>query len=160
MLSSLRSVLVVIGRHSWSIQLQSPLHQPSDTQVSPSYGHRLQSIAECLPQLTSLLLGDGGSVVADQMARRPVRVTLPSEMNVMSTLFVFVMMVNGVGISPQYFSFSISNQSYEHVLSSSILKWRKVMFTLCSVSTASVHVYTNTNKTEVTSVKLVLFKYV
>ena len=99
----------------------------------------------------SQLLHPVGILYCDQMARNPVRVIIPSDLNMMLTLFVFVMMVNGVDISPQYFSPSISNQSHEHALpaqncsSNSISKCRKVMFILCPSSTASVQVYTNTN---------------
>ena len=59
----------------------------------------------------------------DQIARNPGRpLSKLSDPNLTSTEFVFVMIVNGVGISdevpisPQYFSSSISNQSQLHVL--------------------------------------------
>ena len=58
-----------------------------------------------------------GILYFEYMARNPVLVPLPSEKKVMFTLFVFVMMVNGVGISPQYFLSSIFIQSNEHTLS-------------------------------------------
>ena len=58
----------------------------------------------------------------DQMARNPVRVLKNLlVMNLRLTEFVFVMMENGVDISdevpfsPQYFTSSISNQSYLQV---------------------------------------------
>ena len=156
--------------HSWSSSLhwQSPLHQPSPTQVSPSYGHWLQSTAECWPQLTRLVLVVGGSVVADQIARNPVRVITSLVMNLRLTLFVFVMMENGVDISvevpicPQYSSPSISTQSWMHpyMLSYVISKYKKVIFILCPSSTVSVQVYTNknitTNRNPVTLKKLVI----
>ena len=53
----------------------------------------------------------GGSVVGDQTTRNPVCVSLPSELNLTSTVLMFVMMVNGVDISPQYFSPCNSTQS-------------------------------------------------
>ena len=51
-----------------------------------------------------------------QTARNPECVSLESELNQTFTLLDWVMIVNGVDISPQYFSSSISNQSYAHVL--------------------------------------------
>ena len=74
------------------------------------------------------LLHPVGILYCDQIARNPVCVPLPSELNVISTEYESVMMVNGVDISvevpisPQYFSPSISIQSKSHVLSYSILK--------------------------------------
>ena len=62
-----------------------------------------------------------GILYCDQMARNPVRVLLLLVMNLRLTEFVFVMMENGVDISdevpfsPQYFTSSISNQSYLQV---------------------------------------------
>ena len=91
----------------------------------------------------SQLLHPVGISNCDQMARNPVRVIAPSELNVISTLFVFVIMVNGVGLSPQYFSSSICNQSISHELSDQTSKCRNVIFILCPSSTPSVQVYTN-----------------
>ena len=70
----------------------------------------------------SQLLHPVGILYFDQMARNPVRVLLLLVMNLRLTEFVVVMMENGVDISdevpisPQYFSSSICNQSYLHVL--------------------------------------------
>ena len=70
----------------------------------------------------SQLLHPVGILYCDQMARNPVRVPPLLVMNLRLTEFVFVMMENGVDISdevpisPQYFSSSICNQSYLHVL--------------------------------------------
>ena len=64
----------------------------------------------------------GGSIVVAtslvdvQTARNPMNVTLESELNPIFTVLELVMIVNGVSISPQYFSSSISNQSYAHEL--------------------------------------------
>ena len=73
-------------------------------------------------QLTRLVLVVGGSVVADQMARNPVRVLVLLVFILRLTEFVFVMMEIGVDISdevpfsPQYFSPSIFTQSSLHDL--------------------------------------------
>ena len=70
----------------------------------------------------SQLLHPVGILYCDQMARNPVRVFEPLVINLRLTEFVFVMMENGVVISdevpfsPQYFTSSISNQSYLQVL--------------------------------------------
>ena len=70
----------------------------------------------------SQLLHPVGILYCDQMARNPEPVPPPLVMNLRLTEFVFVMMENGVDISdevpisPQYFSSSICNQSYLHVL--------------------------------------------
>ena len=104
----------------------------------------------------SQLLHPAGISYCDQMARNPERVPTSleldnmiskalAEVNEMTTLFVFVMMVNGVCLSPQYLSSSICSQSNRHVLSSWISKCRKVILILCPSSTPSVHVYTNIN---------------
>ena len=63
-----------------------------------------------------LLVLVGGPDVGAQTARNPVNVSLESELNLTSTVLELVMIVNGVSISPQYFSSSISNQSYAHEL--------------------------------------------
>ena len=87
----------------------------------------------------------GGSVVADQTARNPVRVSQSSDMNVTVSVLVLLMKLQGWEIDPQCFEkLSSSTQSYLHVLSSSISKCRKVIFILCPSSTESVQVYTNT----------------
>ena len=71
----------------------------------------------------SQLLHPVGILYCDQMARNPGRpLSKLSDLNLTSTEFVLVMIVNGVDISdevpisPQYFSSSISNQSQLHVL--------------------------------------------
>ena len=99
----------------------------------------------------SQLLHPVGISYCDQMARNPVRVLTLLVMNLRLTEFVVVMMENGVDISvevpisPQYFSSSISNQSYLHVLPEiSISKCRKVILILSPSSTLSIQVY-NTN---------------
>ena len=88
----------------------------------------------------------GGSVVADQTARNPVRVVYPSDLNVTGSLLVRLMKLQGWEIDPQCFEkLSSSTQSSEHELSSSISKCRKVIFILCPSSTVSIQVYTIAN---------------
>ena len=43
----------------------------------------------------------GGSVVAVQTARNPVRVSIPSDLNVMVSVFPLEMMVHGSDVCPQ-----------------------------------------------------------
>ena len=63
----------------------------------------------------------GGSVVADQTARNPVRVPPLLDLKVTVSVFVLLMKLQGWEIDPQCFEkLSSSTQSYEHVLSSSI----------------------------------------
>ena len=88
----------------------------------------------------------GGSVVADQTARNPVRVSSLLDLNVTVSVFVLLMKLQGWEIDPQCFEkLSSSTQSSEHDQSSSILKCRKVIFIICPSSTASVQVYMNIN---------------
>ena len=51
------------------------------------------------------------SVVDVQTARNPTCVTLPSDTNETVAVLELVIIVKGVGISPQYLSSSISSQS-------------------------------------------------
>ena len=108
---------------------------------SPNVNGKLQ-----LSQPVGVVGYVGGSVVADQTARNPVRVVQQSDLNVTVSVLVLLMKLQGWEIDPQCFEkLSSSTQSSEHVLWSSISKCRNVIFILCPSSTVSVQVYTNTN---------------
>ena len=129
------------GHHGWS---PSTLVQVSNGLPSTSNG-KIQSPQPVGEEYV------GGSVVADQTARNPVRANCvyPSDTNLILSVFVLEIMVHGSDVCPQCLEMKLSSlsstQSYLHVLSSAISKCRKVIFILCPSSTVSVQVYTNTN---------------
>ena len=86
----------------------------------------------------------GGSLDAVQTASNPVRVTLPSDLNLTVSVLVLLMMLHGSDVCPQCLEMKLSEfsstQSKRHEVSSSTLKCRKVMFILCPSSTVRVHV--------------------
>ena len=98
----------------------------------------------------------GGLLVAVHTARNPVHLesgpntnVSTFDLNVTVSVLVLVMMVHGSDVCPQCLEMKLSKfsstQSSLHEVSSSILKCRNVILTLCPSSTSIIQVYTNTN---------------
>ena len=128
------------GEHQGWISLSCTIMQVSN--VVPRY-------VKGKVQLSQLLgVGYvGGSEVAVQTATNPVRVVLPSDLNLTVSVLVLLMKLHGWEIDPQCFEkLSSSTQTQEQdeqEYASYISKCRKVMLILGPSSSTSVQVYTN-----------------